>query len=160
MLEILYIIFSFVLVAAAAVGVILPFLPGVPLAWAGMLLFAYTTGFTAISFKAVLIFLGLTVLITILDIVAPILGAKRYKASKYGLLGSFAGTIIGVFMLGPLGIIVGPLLGALMGEYFGGREMGDAWKSAKGAAIGMLIGNVIKLALIMIMAGFMIAAIF
>lgn len=156
--EIILIILSFVLVLTGVVGVVLPFLPGVGIAWLGMLLFAYATGFSAITLKIVLIFLGLSVLTFILDFAAPLLGAKKYQASKFGILGSFLGFIFGVMLFGPVGILVGPFVGAFLGEYFSGRKPEEAAQSAKGAIIGFFIGSLVKLSLVLAMLGVLIAA--
>lgn len=158
--EILLIIFSFLLVLGGALGVILPLLPGVPMAWLGMLIFAYATNFVAITWKALLIFLGFVLLTIAMDIIAPMVGAKKYNASRYGIIGSFAGVILGVVLLGPIGIIIGPFLGTLLGELFNGRESEEALQSAKGTAIGFLAGSAVKLALITVMFGFLIFALF
>ena len=158
--EILLIIFSFLLVLGGALGVILPLLPGVPMAWLGMMIFAYATNFAAITWKILLIFLGFVLLTIAVDIVAPMIGAKKYNASRSGMIGSFLGLILGVMMLGPIGIIVGPFAGTFLGELYEGRESEEALRSAKGTAIGFLAGSAIKLALVTVMLGFLIAALF
>lgn len=134
-IEILFIIISFGFVLAGAFGVILPFLPGVPIAWLGMLLFAYATGFTFITVKIILIFFGLMLLTLALDAFAPLIGAKKFQASKYGLIGSVIGLIVGIVFLGPIGFIAGPFIGAFLGELFHGADPNDALRSARGVAI-------------------------
>lgn len=130
------------------------------MAWLGMLIFAYATNFAAITWKALLIFLGFVLLTMAVDIIAPIIGAKKYNASRFGIIGSFIGVILGVAFLGPIGIVIGPLLGAFLGELFEGKESGQALQSAKGTAIGFLAGSAIKLALITVMLGFLIWSLF
>ncbi len=158
--EILLITVSFLLVLGGALGVILPFIPGVPIAWFGMLAFAYATHFTAITWKVLLVFLGFVLLTMAVDIIAPMVGAKKYNASRFGIIGSFLGLIFGIMVLGPIGIIVGPFAGTFLGELFEGRESEQALQSAKGTAIGFLAGSAIKLALITVMLGFLIFALF
>lgn len=142
-------------------GVFLPFLPGVPIVWLGLAIYAYLTGFATLSLTTVLVFLGLTFLTIILDFLAPIIGAKSYKASKYGITGAFLGMILGLLILGPIGIIVGPFAGAFLGEFWLGRkESEEAFKASLGTVIGFLAGALIKTALILVMLGFFIAALF
>lgn len=160
MTTILLIILSFVLVLVGFLGVFLPLLPSAPIAWLGLLLYAYVTEFSVITLTAILIFLGLTVLTIILDAVAPLLGAKKYRASKYGIGGAFLGFLLGVMFLGPIGIIIGPLAGAFFGEFLSGRKPKEAIQSAKGTVIGFLAGSLVKLVLILVMLGFLIAALF
>ncbi len=160
MLTIILIISSFVLVLLGLLGIFLPILPSVTIAWLGFLLFAYATAFTSITLKLVLIFLGLTVLVMILDVIAPMIGAKKYRASKYGIAGSFLGLLLGIMFLGPVGILLGPFAGAFFGEYLSGRKSEEAIQSAKGTLIGFLAGSLVKLALILVMLGFLISALF
>jgi uncharacterized protein YqgC (DUF456 family) len=158
--EILLIVLSFALIFSGAAGVILPFLPGAPIAWLGLLLFAYATDFVSITITTVLIFFGFTAFTIVLDIVTPLVGAKKYQASRYGVIGSFLGLLGGILLFGPLGIVLGPFLGALSGELLYGKETKEALRSAKGTIIGFLAGSIIKLTLIMVMLGFMIVALF
>ena len=119
-------------------------MPGVPLAWFGLFLYAYITDFLTISLSTVLIFLGLTALTLVLDILGPLLGAKRWRATRYGVIGAVLGTVGGVAILGPIGFLVGPLLGAFLGELFAGRESKDALRASIGAAFGILASSIVK----------------
>ncbi len=157
-IEILLIIGAFILVLAGGIGVILPFLPGVPVAWLGILLFAYATHFEKISLLGVVIFLIATAATFLLDIAAPLLGARQHRASIWGMLGAVVGVCIGLLVLGPVGIVAGPLLGAFAGEIIAGRKTGEAASVAQGAVFGMLVGTALKLALVAIMLGYLIWA--
>lgn len=137
-------------------GVFLPFLPGAPIAWLGIFLYGYFTGFETISLTTILIFLGLVILTIVLDLIAPTLGAKSYKASRYGIFGSFLGLLVGTFALGPIGIIIGPFAGAFLGELLGKKEPEQALKSSLGTVIGFLAGALIKTIVIFIMFGFLL----
>ena len=158
--DILLITLSFILVITGGLGVILPLLPGVPVAWLGLLLFAYVTYFAVITWKALLIFLVLVFVTLILDALAPMVGAKKYNASSYGLAGSVIGLFLGLAIFGPIGIILGPFLGAVAGEIFFGKELESAFYSAKGTLFGFLASSAIKLALVLVMLGYMISALF
>ncbi|MDD5431357.1 MAG: DUF456 domain-containing protein [Candidatus Pacebacteria bacterium] len=158
-MTIFLIIVSFILALVGLLGIILPVIPSAPLAWAGMLLFAYATGFAEVTVAIILIFLGLTILSIIFDVVAPMLGAKKYKAGKSGLAGSFLGTIFGVMLFGPIGLAIGPLFGAFLGEWISGKTAETSFQSAMGSAFGILLSGIIKFSLIATIIGFMVAAI-
>ncbi|MDP1718952.1 MAG: DUF456 domain-containing protein [bacterium] len=158
--EIILVLIVFALFAVGFLGMFLPFLPGVPLAWLGFFIYAYSHQFEPISLTTVLVFLGLTIITLITDIVAPLIGAKRYHASKFGFAGSSLGLIVGIIALGPLGIIIGPFIGAFIGEIAAGRRASEAAHSAIGTFIGFLAGSMIKLLVIMVMLGFFIVALF
>src|SRR3989338_586570 len=114
-MEILFLILSLLLMGIGLVGVFLPFLPVVLLVCLGMFLYAALTNFTIVSQTAVFFFLGFPALTIVVDIIAPLIGAKKYEASKYGFLGASLGLVFGFFIFGPFGIILGPLLGAVAG---------------------------------------------
>ncbi|MFC1847079.1 DUF456 domain-containing protein [Chloroflexota bacterium] len=140
-------------------GVVLPILPGIPLSWLGLFIYAAGTGFERISLTTVVVFGVLMLLSLAIDFFAPMLGAKKYKASKMGILGAFAGITVGIFF-GLWGIIFGPFVGALAGEFLAGKETKQAFGSAVGAFIGMMLGSLLKMVIILVMTGFFIASLF
>lgn len=148
------------LFAVGFLGIFLPILPGVALAWLGLFIYAVTQNFEPISLTTVLVFLGLTLFTWITDFLAPMIGAKRYHASRYGVIGSSLGLLVGVLMLGPIGIIAGPFLGAIAGELAAGRKSQEAIQSAIGTFIGFLAGSLVKLVVVLVMFGFFIASLF
>lgn len=135
-------------------GIFLPILPGLPLIWLPLFIYAYVTDFAIISLTETIIFLVLTVIVSLIDILAPVFGAKRYSATHYGLWGSFFGFFFGVMLFGPFGVILGPLLGAFIGEYVGGATPHVATQSAIGTFVGFLAGTLLKFMLAIIMVGF------
>lgn len=103
-----------------------------------------------------LIVLGvITLIISILDYVLPALGTKYFGGTKYGSRGSTIGLILGVFTswLGPWGIIIGPFLGAFIGELIYGQTSGAALKSAFGSFLGFLGGTFMKVVVCLMILG-------
>lgn len=160
MVTVLLAILCSVLLIAGLAGIVLPILPGVPLAWLGFFVYAIGTGFDRISITTTVVFSILMVLTLVLDLVAPMLGASKYKASKLGILGSFVGLMAGVIAFGFWGIILGPFIGALLGELAARKQPEQAFKSALGTLLGFLAGSLIKIVVVLTMAGFFIASLF
>lgn len=100
------------------------------------------------------------VITLVLDFVAPMLGAKKYRASKFGIFGALLGFITGIFALGLWGIILGPLVGAFLGELLARRRPKQAFGSALGAFLGFVAGTLFRIIVILVMAGFFIASLF
>lgn len=138
------------LVLAGIAGIVLPALPGVPLVFAGLLLAAWADGFNRVGWVAVLVLGGLTVMSIVLDVLSTTLGARKLGASRLAMLGSLAGTVIGLFFM-PLGLFIGPFAGALLGEYLHGRRLGKAARVGIGTWLGMVLGVALKLGLVMAM---------
>ena len=148
----LYYALAVILILVGIAGVILPALPGLPLVFAGMLLAAWAGDFQQIGWVT-LVVLGLLTLLSVgVDFFATLVGAKRVGASKKALLGAVVGTFAGLFF-GPIGLFAGPFVGALLGELWHGREIGQAAKVGLGTWLGILLGTVLKLGLAFAMLG-------
>jgi len=64
--------------------------------------------------------------------------------------------IVGLFF-GPAGLLFGPFLGALLGEFLRQQDGRQSLKAATGAFLGFASGILIKLVLSVIMLGYVIA---
>ena len=137
-------------------GVFLPVLPGVPLAWLGLLIYAIGTGFEKISVTATVIFSVLMLLTLAFDLAAPMLGAKKYQASKWGVMGASLGLLVGILTMGFVGTIVGPLLGALVMEFIAKGQPVPAMKAALGTFVGFIAGTLFRTIVVLSMIGFFI----
>jgi len=156
--EILLIVMALAFMAAGLVGVFFPILPGPPLAWVGLFLYAYATGFREVSTTAVFWLGGLAFLTLVMDLLVPVLGLKTQKASWKAVLGSILGTFVGVAFFGPVGIIVGPFLGAFLGELSAGRELHHATRSAFGTLVSFVVNSLLKVGIVFVIAGYFIYA--
>ncbi|CAH0193377.1 UNVERIFIED_ORG: uncharacterized protein YqgC (DUF456 family) [Stenotrophomonas maltophilia] len=140
----------FVLIGIA--GIVLPALPGIPLVFVGLVLAAWADGFVHVGWPTLLILGVLTALSLLVDVLATVVGAKRVGASRKALWGTFIGSIVGLFFM-PIGLFAGPLLGALLGEYWHTRELGRSTKVGLATWLGILLGLALKLALVIAMLG-------
>lgn len=144
-----------VLVAAGIAGLLLPALPGPPVLFAGLLVGAWIDDFAYVSWGT-LILLGLmAVLITLVDFAASALGASRFGASRWAVWGAIIGALAGL-ALGPVGILLGPFAGAMVGELLAQRTLGEAGLAGVGATLGLIVGSAVKLALALAMVGIFI----
>lgn len=153
-------IISGILIALGFLGVILPALPGAPLALVGILVFKLFSGDCSFGWEVVII-AGLFVIIgAVLDYILPVALTKKFGGTKYGVWGSVIGLIVGMFFP-PIGFIIGPFIGALIGELaFGKKEMNNALKSAFGSFVGFLVTTGFDLILCLILFGIFLWDIF
>jgi uncharacterized protein len=152
-----WIILGIVLAIVAIFGSILPLLPGPPIAYIGLLLQQlradkpFSTTF--------LVIWGVIVAVSlVLDYLIPIWGTKKFGGTRYGVWGCTLG-FIAAFWLGPLGIIIGPLLGAFIGEMIAQNNSTIALRAALGSFIGFLAGSFLKLVLCFLMLYYIITSI-
>lgn len=141
-----------IIIAAGFIGSILPNLPGIPVMFCGMLLAAWVGHFEKIPVWVIVVLGVLAALSVVFDFVAGSWGAKRYGASKAAVWGAFIGTIVGLFFNVP-GIILGPFVGAVIGQLASGSAIDHAAKVGVGTWIGLLFGTAIKLAVAFMMLG-------
>ncbi len=151
-LEILLFIVTLLVMVIGFCGALLPGLPGTPLIAVAALVHRWILGDRGASNGVLLILVLVAAVSAALDFAAAGYGAKRLGASWRGVVGAAIGGLLGLAWP-PLGWILGPLLGAIAGEWIGGRPWTEARIAGLGAALGLLAGTAVKVAA----AGAMIA---
>lgn len=136
---------AIILILLGLIGCILPVLPGPPLSFAGILLGHFTKWGQLETEWLVWMAIAATV-VTVLDYILPIWLTKKLGGSKRGVWGATIGLVIGIFLFPPIGIIVGPFLGAFLGEVSASNSKSIALKSAMSSFIGFLWGTGLKFA--------------
>ena len=124
------------------VGCVVPVLPGPIIGYCGLLALIPTERCPS---TLVLVTMGLVIAaVTVADYVVPAIGAKKFNCSRWGTIGCFVGTIVGLFFV-PIGILLGPFLGAFLGELIAMKPIGAALKGGVGAFLGFLSGVFLKI---------------
>lgn len=144
LLNLLYLLLSTIVILVGLAGIFLPALPGVPLVFAGTFIYAWSTNFEVITVGNLIFFALLAAVSTGVDYAGGLITAKKYGASKYGLIGSVIGGIIGLILFSIPGLIIGQLAGVILGELYFGKEMGASLKSGMAVFVGYLLGSTIK----------------
>lgn len=152
MLEITLYVLAALLMLAGLAGAVLPALPGIPLLFGGIWLAAAVDGYRHLGWWwllgiALLGALGMTI-----DFVAGMLGAKRVGASRQALWGAVLGTFVGMFF-GVPGLLLGPFVGALLGELLAGQSVLRSTHVGVGTWLGLLFGTLAKLVVSFAMLG-------
>ncbi len=142
-MEIFLLVIAFLFMLIGIIGCIVPGLPGTPISYIGLWI-AQATDAVDFSWQFMLIWGIVVIVITLLDYVVPAWGTKRYGGSKWGVWGSTIGVFVGLFF-GAAGVILGPLVGAILGELVSGKQLNDALKAGWGSFIGILFSTVLKL---------------
>ncbi|MCG6188336.1 MULTISPECIES: DUF456 domain-containing protein [Maribellus] len=133
-----------ILIISGILGCVLPIIPGPPLSYIGLLLLHFTERYQ-FSSRFLVIWAIITAVVYALDYIIPAWGTKKFGGSKRGVWGSIIGLVIGLFFFPPFGIIIGPFVGAVVGELTAGKDSGAALKSGFGSFLGFLAGTLLKL---------------
>jgi uncharacterized protein len=138
------IVLGIILTFLGLAGCILPAIAGPPLSYLALLALQLTTRYQ-FSTRFMIFWLIITIVMVILENIIPVWGAKKFGASKRGIWGSIIGLILGMFIYPPFGIIIGPFVGAFIGEVTAGKQSGPAMKAGFGTFIGLMTGMLLKL---------------
>jgi uncharacterized protein YqgC (DUF456 family) len=144
-MSIFLLILAFTLLFIGLLGAVVPVLPGPPLSYTGLLLLQLSN-YGAFTQLFLLIWAGITIIVTVMDYFLPSLMAKKFGGSRAAVIGSFLGLLAGIFFFPPLGMILGPFAGALIGELiYNSKDKSKALKVALGAFLAFIVGTGAKL---------------
>ena len=133
------------LMAIGLVGAVLPIFPGPTVILAAAILHRIMLGpAKSIGWRSLAVLVALTLASYALDFAASWYGARRFGASRWGLVGVVAGGIICLFFVLP-GLLLGPIIGAVACEILGGQRLVAAGRAGWGALLGNLVGTFAKL---------------
>ena len=131
------------------VGAVVPGIAGTPFSFLALLAMSFVDG---IDYSArFLLIMGLIgSVVFAVDYVVPIWGTKKLGGTKAGIRGSTIGLFLGLFItfvfpIGFIAVLLGPFIGAYIGEKSVGTADHLAWRSALGSFIGFLLGTGIKI---------------
>ena len=148
----LLLIIGFTCMIVGVFGSLLPVLPGPGISWIGLLLLYFTNAVVA-NYWILGITLLVTVVVLVLDYIIPAKGTKKFGGSSYGIWGTNIGLIVGFIAPIPLGFIIGPFVGAFIGELIYSKDHNRAFKAATGSFIGFLASSFMKFVLCMMYLG-------
>lgn len=160
-MNIAVLVLSIIVMLVGLAGTIVPVLPGIPIIWAAILGYGFFSGWSQYGLTAMIVTGFLAALSIIVDQLASVMGAKKFGASRAGMIGAVVGAIIGIILLTPIiGLIVGTFLGAMMCELvFSRQDLKKAMASGTGALLGFLAGSLFKFMLGMGLIAFFLSAV-
>lgn len=157
-MEWIWIVAGIVLSVVGIIGSVLPALPGPPLNYIALLILHFS-GRHEFTDRFLISWLIITLAVLALDYLIPIYGARMSGGTKKGIWGATIGLVAGIFLFPPFGMIIGPFIGAVIGEMLAGKDLNLAIRAGTGTFIGFIAGTVVKLAVSIIMAFYFFAAI-
>jgi uncharacterized protein len=120
------------LMVAGLIGAVVPLVPGTPLIFAGAVVYAVAHDFTPIGAGRLAILAALA-----------LAGWATEHGADDG--GAVLGTLVGL-AFAPLGLLLGPIAGAIAGELLAGRDPAGSVRTGIGTALGVVAGVAAHLA--------------
>ena len=124
-------------------GTVIPGVPGVLLVFGAAATYAFVNGYKEFGPGWLLVMGAVAAASAAFDFIAAPAVARRFGASKWGVLGALAGLVAGFFVGGPFGALIGPLIGAVAAEVLFGRTVRQALRSGVGTAVGFVVAMVV-----------------
>ena len=144
-MELFWWLLTIVLFAVGLIGTIAPVLPGTTIILAAAIIHRIMLGPNkSIDWRTIIVLVLLTLASYALDVLAGYFGAKYFGATKWGAFGAILGALVGLFF-GIIGLFAGPVIGAVAGEFIGGKRMIDAGRAGWGSLLGNVGATVAKL---------------
>ena len=135
--------------AAGFVGCLVPYVPGPLIAFGGLMLLLPTVHAPSVTVSVA--FGVAAVVASFADGLLPLFGVRRLRLAKWGLVGCLFGTAAGAFVM-PMGLVLGPLAGAFLGELASGRGMFVTNRREFVAFVGCVFGLMLRLGTCLAMA--------
>ena len=134
------------MMAVGLFGAVYPVLPDSLLILGGAVLHHFTVRPAhSVGWWTLGILAALCVLAHVVDFTAGAMGARKFGATRWGAFGGMIGGLVGAIFFFPLGLFLGPVVGALCGEtFFAGRSLHPALRSGWGTLLGTTAGMVGK----------------
>lgn len=156
-MDIVLLILGLACILTGILGSFLPVLPGPPVSWVGLLLLQLTSA-VPIDGWFLVITAVVALLITGLDYWIPVIGTRKFGGSRWGMAGTTIGLLVAILfpVLGIIGIVIWPFIGAIVGELLNKSNHEKALKAAFGSFIGFLTGTFLKFVVTMVFLGFFI----
>jgi uncharacterized protein YqgC (DUF456 family) len=155
--DVLLWILGALLVVVGLIGVVFPALPGTILVFAGLLIAAWADDFQSVGAPTLVVIGVIGALSYGVDFVAAALGAQHLGASRRAMAGAALGTLFGLF-LGLPGVIVGPFVGAVLGELTLVNDLRKASRAGLAAWVGFAVGMAVKVGVVFVMVGIFVVA--
>jgi uncharacterized protein YqgC (DUF456 family) len=144
-MEFFWWLFAMALFAVGLIGTVLPMLPGTTIILAAAVIHRMMVGpEKSIGWVSITALVLLTLASYGLDLMSGYFGAKYFGATKWGTFGAIFGVLVGMFF-GIAGLFIGPVIGAITGEFVAGKRMIDAGRAGWGSLLGNLGGMIGKL---------------
>lgn len=152
-MDIALLIIGIILMILGILGSFLPVLPGPITSWFGLLVL-HLSDAVPMNWTFLGITFAVAFIIWLIDYFIPALGTKKFGGTRYGVIGTMVGLVLGIIFFPPFGLIIGPFLGAFIGEMIkDSKDSKRALKAAFGSFIGFLTSTFLKFIAAVVFAG-------
>lgn len=147
MLEIVGWLLVILLFVVGMAGTVYPVLPGVVAVYFAFFVYGWFFSFESFGWFFWTLQTLIVVVLLVADYAVGAWGVKKFGGSKLSVWLSTIGIIVGPFVIPAFGLVLGPLIGAMLGELFRGESLEKAFKVGIGSVVGLFSSMAVKIIL-------------
>lgn len=147
LLDVLGWILVIALFVVGMAGAVYPVLPGVIAIYFAYFVYGWFFSFDSFGVVFWIVQTFIVIVLLVADYLVGAWGVQKFGGSKLSVWLSTIGIIIGPFVIPAFGLIIGPLVGAMIGELIKGETLSKAFKVGIGSVVGLLSSIVVKVIL-------------
>ncbi|GGF60636.1 hypothetical protein GCM10010912_02280 [Paenibacillus albidus] len=135
------------LFAVGLAGAVYPILPGALAIYFAFFVYGWFFSFEPLTVWFWIVQTLIVVVLFVADYVVGAWGVKKFGGSRASVIGSTIGLIAGPFVIPGFGLLIGPFVGAFVGELIAGSKADKAFKVSLGSLLGLFSSTVVKIIL-------------
>lgn len=139
------------LFAVGLAGAVYPVLPGALAIYFAFFVYGWFFSFDSFGPFFWILQTLIVVVLFVADYAVGAWGVKKFGGSKLSVWLSTIGIIVGPFVIPAFGLVLGPLIGAMIGELIKGESLSRSFKVGIGSVVGLFSSMVVKIILQIVM---------
>ncbi|WP_026263608.1 DUF456 domain-containing protein [Paenibacillus sanguinis] len=139
------------LFAIGLAGAVYPVLPGALAIYFAFFVYGWFFSFESFGSFFWILQTLIVVVLFVADYAVGAWGVKKFGGSKLSVWLSTIGIVVGPFVIPAFGLVLGPLIGAMIGELIKGESLVRSFKVGVGSVVGLFSSMVVKIILQIVM---------
>lgn len=139
------------LFAVGLAGAVYPVLPGALAIYFAFFVYGWFFSFDSFGPFFWILQTLIVVVLFVADYAVGAWGVKKFGGSRLSVWLSTIGIIVGPFVIPAFGLVIGPLIGAMLGELIKGESLSRSFKVGVGSVVGLFSSMVVKIILQIVM---------
>lgn len=144
---------SWALIIGGVASIFFPIVPAVPIIWMGIFVYGLQHDFLNSGRTFLMVVTAVALGSIVLDYTLGRYGLQKFRLSIWAIFGALVGIAVGWFFNPIIAYLVGPVVGAIIGETLHGHDQVFSYRTQHYTVVGFMGGTVIKFLAAIIMIG-------
>ena len=134
------------------IGIFVPMIPDIIPVWIGVIIYQFGPFTMDLPFNFWVVLVIVTIITILSDFLANAIAVRKSGGSNVSVIAALLGLALGLIILGPIGVILGPFVAIFLAEYYRGqkKDYNKPLKIAFSTVFAFLGSAVVKIILILL----------